>query len=73
MMGISSKFLETCIRVITFLGKKNEWSTWEEKFLAKSKHRGYKDIILEKNNIKIPKSTETLDEGKEGAQRVGLH
>ena len=50
---------ETSIRVISFSGKKKDWIAWEEKFLAKSKRRGYKDILLGK--VTIPKSTDTLD------------
>ena len=56
---------ETSIRVITFSGKKLDWSTWEEKFLAKSKRRGYKELLLGKNKIAIPKSSEILDETKD--------
>jgi hypothetical protein len=53
------KYYEMSIRVITFSGKKKDWTAWEEKFLAKSKRRGYKDVLLGK--ITIPKSTENLD------------
>ena len=65
MEGSSKNYFETSIRVITFSGKKTDWSTWEEKFLAKSKRRGYTELLLEKNGVKIPKSTDTLDETDE--------
>ena len=65
MEGYSKNYFETSIRVITFSGKKTDWSTWEEKFLAKSKRRGYKELLLEKDGVQIPKSTETLDEKDE--------
>jgi hypothetical protein len=59
MTDSSSKYYKTSIRVITFSGKKKDWIAWEEKFFAKSKRRGYKDVLLGK--ITIPKSTENLD------------
>ncbi len=59
MTDSSAKYYETSIRVITFSGKKKDWIAWEEKFLAKSKRRGYKDVLLGKTTI--PKSTESLD------------
>ncbi len=33
---------ETSIKVVTFSGKKKDWPMWEEKFLARASHRGYK-------------------------------
>jgi hypothetical protein len=59
MTDSSAKYYEMTIRVITFSGKKKDWIAWEEKFLAKSKRRGYKDVLLGKATI--PKSTESLD------------
>ena len=44
---------ETAIKVIFFSGKDRDWSMWEEKFLAKSKKKGYKEILTGKT--KIPK------------------
>jgi hypothetical protein len=38
------------------LGRKEEWSTWSEKFLAKAKHSGIKDVLLGK--LQIPKTSE---------------
>lgn len=58
-MTNSTQKYETSIRVITFSGKKKDWIAWEEKFLAKSKHRGYKDILLRK--VPIPLSGVYLD------------
>jgi hypothetical protein len=46
---------ETAIRVIQFSGKKVEWPTWEEKFLARAKRRNYKDLLLDK--VKVPDAT----------------
>ena len=55
---------ETAIKVIIFSGKVKDWSMWEEKFLAKSKEKGYKEILTGK--VKIPKkeATETASEKK---------
>jgi hypothetical protein len=59
MTDPSAKYYETSIRVITFSGKKKDWIAWEEKFFAKSKRCGYKDVLIGK--VTIPKSTDVLD------------
>jgi hypothetical protein len=43
-----------------FTGKKEEWLTWSEKFLAKAKRSGIKDILLGK--VTIPKTDEEINE-----------
>jgi hypothetical protein len=52
--------VEKSIRVILFSGKTSDWISWEEKFLARAKRNGYKDILLGK--IDIPEEGESLDE-----------
>ena len=56
----------SAIRVLNFTGKKEEWSTWSEKFLAKARRSGIKDILLGK--LTIPKTSDEInektDEGK---------
>ena len=56
----------SAIRVLNFTGKKEEWSTWSEKFLAKARRSGIKDVLLGK--VSIPKTNEEInektDEGK---------
>jgi hypothetical protein len=47
---------KSAIRVLHFSGRKEEWSTWSEKFLAKAKHSGIKDVLLGK--LQIPKTSE---------------
>ncbi len=42
-----------------FSGKKKDWIPWEEKYLAKSRRYGYKDLLLGK--LAIPKSSDILD------------
>jgi hypothetical protein len=34
------------IRVLHFSGRKEEWPSWNEKFLAKAKRSGIKDLLL---------------------------
>jgi hypothetical protein len=38
--------IETAIRVVTFSGRKDDWITWDEKFQARARRRGYGDILL---------------------------
>ena len=65
----------SAIRVIPFSGKCDEWPTWSEKFLAKAKRFGFKDVLLGK--VMIPKSTEEFDEesddGKKKARVIELN
>jgi hypothetical protein len=43
---------------LIFSGRKEEWPTWSEKFLAKAKHSGIKDVLLVK--LQIRKTSEEL-------------
>jgi hypothetical protein len=53
------------IRVIQFYGKSEEWPTWSEKFLAKARGYGFKDVLLGK--VKVPRTGEDYDtESQEG-------
>jgi hypothetical protein len=57
------------IRVIPFNGKSDEWHTWSEKFLAKSKSYAFKDVLFGRSII--PKTDEGFDvESKEGKKRL---
>jgi hypothetical protein len=38
---------KTSIKVVTFPGKKKDWPMWEENFLARVSHRGYKHILMD--------------------------
>ena len=49
---------ETSIKVVTFSGRKKDWPMWEEKFLARASHRGYK-MVLTEDSVAIPKPDET--------------
>jgi hypothetical protein len=39
--------------------KRDEWPTWNEKFLAKAKRYGFKDVLLGRSII--PKNNEIFD------------
>jgi hypothetical protein len=50
----------SAIRVMNFTRKTEEWLTWSEKFLAKARRSGIKDIVLGK--VTIPKTNEEINE-----------
>jgi hypothetical protein len=50
----------SAIRVLSFPGSTDEWPKWSEKFSAKAKRSGIKDVLLGK--ALIPKSSEVFDE-----------
>jgi hypothetical protein len=54
-------------RVIPFYGKVDEWPIWSERFLAKSRHFGFKDLLLGK--LSIPMVDEKFDEGTESGKK----
>ena len=56
---------EISLRYLPFRGKKDEWNMWSQKFLAKARKKGYKDILIGKT--KIPKTSDDdydVDEAK---------
>jgi gag-polypeptide of LTR copia-type len=56
------------IRVISFCGKVDEWPNWSEKFLAKAKRYGFKDLLLGK--LSIPKLDDVFDEILEEGKKM---
>jgi hypothetical protein len=50
----------SAIRVLSFTGKKEKWSTWSERFLAKTRISGTKDIFLGK--VTIPNTNGEINE-----------
>jgi hypothetical protein len=58
----------SAIRVLNFSGRKEECPTWSEKFLAKAKRSGIKDVML--GNLQIPKTSEELEEKSEEGRRM---
>jgi hypothetical protein len=53
---------------LSFSGSKDEWPTWSEKFLAKAKRYGIKDVLLGK--VLTPKSSEVFDKNKDEGKRM---
>jgi hypothetical protein len=59
------------IRVIPFCVKVGEWPVWSERFLAKAKRCGFKDLLLGK--LSIPKVDEEIDETLEIGKKKYHH
>jgi gag-polypeptide of LTR copia-type len=60
----------SAIGVLTFSGRKKEWPSWSEKFLAKAKRSGIKDVLL--GRLEIPTSLDVIDEKTEEGKRLML-
>ncbi len=59
------------MKVITFSGKKRDWDAWEEKFLAKAKRKGYKELLQGK--LTIPVDSDVLDlDGDEDKEKIDI-
>jgi hypothetical protein len=41
------------LRIHPFDGKKKEWVTFEEKFLARAKRKGYKNVMTGRDEIPV--------------------
>ena len=54
-----SKEHETRITIVPFSGKHSDWTTWEEKFLARANMKGYKDVLLMDSSL-IPNKDSDL-------------
>jgi hypothetical protein len=53
---------------LSFSGSKDEWPTWSEKFLAKAKRSGIKDVLFGK--VLISKSSEVFDDKADEGKRM---
>jgi gag-polypeptide of LTR copia-type len=58
MLGLTRDQTDSAIRVILFSGKPKDWLAWMEKFLAKARRKGLKEIYLRDPTNKIPTVTE---------------
>jgi len=58
------------IRVIPFYGKSKECPTWSERFLAKARHCGFKDVLVGK--VSIPKTREGYNMDSEEGKRLAI-
>ena len=59
---------EKTTRILPFSGKKEHWAVWEEKFLARAKRKGYKDILLGKKEA--PKDSDTYDTSNDAGKEL---
>jgi hypothetical protein len=57
----------SAIWVLNFSGRKEEWPSWSEKFLAKAKRSGIKDVLVGK--VEIPTSWAVIDEKTEEGKK----
>ena len=57
------------IRVINFSGRTSDWEGWSEKFLARSKRKGYKKLLTGKDTIPMAEEYEkAVAEGKKSGE-----
>ena len=50
---------EKHVRLPLFNGDEKEWSAWEEKFSARARRKGYKDVLL--GRVAVPKASEVSE------------
>jgi hypothetical protein len=60
--------LKRFVRVLNFLGRKEERPNWNEKCLAKAKRSRIKDVLLGK--VEIPSSLDVIDEKTEEGKKL---
>jgi hypothetical protein len=58
------------ISVIPFYGNNDEWPTWSEKFLAKARLYGFKDVLLGK--LRIPMTDEDYEVDTEEGKKLRI-
>jgi gag-polypeptide of LTR copia-type len=58
------------IRAIPFCGEVDECPIWSERFLAKSRCFGFKDLLLGK--LSIPAADEVIDQGTESGKKKSI-
>jgi hypothetical protein len=58
----------SAMQVLNFSGRNEEWPCWIEKFLAKTKRSGIKDVLLGK--VEIPTSLDVIDEKTEEGKKL---
>jgi hypothetical protein len=64
-MSTMKDMTETTIHVVPFSGNKSEYVPWEEKFLARAKRNGMKEMYLGTSKVDVPKSMDSLTVGKD--------
>jgi hypothetical protein len=58
----------SAIWVLNFSGRKEEWPSWSDKFLAKAKRSGIEDVLL--GRVEIPTSLDVIDEKTDEGKRL---
>jgi hypothetical protein len=58
----------SAIWVLNFSGRKEDWPSWSEKFLAKAKSSGINDVLLER--VDIPSSLDVIDAKTEEGKKL---
>ena len=48
-------------KIITFSGKRVEWSSWSEKFKARANRKGYKGILIGDKDYIVPTDNEDIE------------
>ncbi len=56
------------IMVIPFCGKADEWPIWNEKFMAKTKRYGFKDVLTGK--LSIPRADQEFDKDADMGKKM---
>ena len=57
-------------KIITFSGKKVEWSLWSEKFLARANRKGYKCVLM--GTEEAPDDTVKIEDEKDSTKQKRL-
>ena len=57
-------------KIITFSGKKVEWSLWSEKFLARANQKGYKCVLIETEEVPDDKVKIELEKDSDKKKRM---
>ena len=60
------------IRVINFSGRTSDWEGWSEKFLARSKRKGYKKLLTGKDTIPTADEEQCEPTDDESIKEVGF-
>ena len=60
---------EKKISVIPFSGLREEWDSWNFKFLTKAQVKGYEYLFDEENEVSIPEKGEVIDESTEEGKK----
>ena len=57
--------------VVSYNGKKKDFATWEEKWLAKAKRKGYKEVVL--GTVPIADHFDLMADDDDAAKEVKMN